>query len=225
MKINQIIYYDKELEWQFEPIQFSELTLLVGVSGVGKTQILKSIMNLRKIARGHSVNGVKWDTSFSVGNNNYRWQGEFEFDTNPISPLLVEDSENEKNRIISERLSLNDKNIIDRTNNEIILNDKKLPKLSPFQSAVEILSEEEDIAPVKNGFNRIVYDDQSRETSANEIYPLIYAQYSNKISSLEQLQESNLPIQIKLALAYKHRHQAFMQLMNIDAYREGITVG
>jgi ABC-type branched-subunit amino acid transport system ATPase component len=47
MKINQLTYYDKKIEWRLEPIEFSKLNLLVGISGVGKTQILKSIMNLR----------------------------------------------------------------------------------------------------------------------------------------------------------------------------------
>jgi ABC-type sugar transport system ATPase subunit len=36
-----------------EKIFFFELTLLVGVSGVGKTQILNSINTLRNIANGN----------------------------------------------------------------------------------------------------------------------------------------------------------------------------
>jgi hypothetical protein len=28
MKINQMTYYDRELEWRFEPIHFSEVNLL-----------------------------------------------------------------------------------------------------------------------------------------------------------------------------------------------------
>ncbi len=227
MKINQITYYDKELEWRFEPIQFSELTLLVGVSGVGKTQILESIMNLRKIARGHSLNGVKWDITFSVDNNNYRWEGEFE--TNSISYLLVEEDDSEnKARIINEHLYINNKNIIERNNNQIKFHDKKLPKLSPFQSVVEILSEEEDIAPVKNGFNRIVYSDQSKGTSVDAIYPLIYAQLSNQKFSLKHIQESNLPIQIKIALAYQHVPEVFNKIkenfINIFVQVEDIKI-
>ncbi|WP_157162539.1 hypothetical protein [Cylindrospermum stagnale] len=54
MKINQLTYYDHKRDWQFEPIQFSDLNLLVGASVVGKTQILESIMNLQKIANGDS---------------------------------------------------------------------------------------------------------------------------------------------------------------------------
>jgi ABC-type polar amino acid transport system ATPase subunit len=78
MIIHELTYYNHELEWRFESIEFSEFNLLVGVSGVGKTQILKSIINLRKIARGASLNGVEWDVKFTSEGLNYRWMGEFE---------------------------------------------------------------------------------------------------------------------------------------------------
>jgi hypothetical protein len=44
MKIKRVAFWDNELEWGFEPIYFSDLALLVGVSGVDKTQILKVIL-------------------------------------------------------------------------------------------------------------------------------------------------------------------------------------
>jgi len=122
MKINQVTYYDKELEWQYEPIHFSELNLLVGISGVGKTQILKSIMSLRKIARGGSLNGVKWNINFSIENNNYNWQGEFETTINKSVASIIDDddeSDKPKYRIINEYLSLDNRAIVERNNNQI----------------------------------------------------------------------------------------------------------
>jgi ABC-type dipeptide/oligopeptide/nickel transport system ATPase component len=198
MKINQITYYDHELEWHFEPIDFSELNLLVGISGVGKTQILQSIMNLRKIARGGSLNGVEWDIDFSSNNYEYKWNGEFE--TKEVDAFIIDDKEAEKNkfRINREHLSVNGKIIIERNNHEIVFNGNKLPKLSPFESAVKILSEEEDIAPVKNGFNKVIYSDQSRGENSGLIYDMIQSliitnrSSSKKYSSLEEIQESNL---------------------------------
>ena len=79
MKIKKVAFWDNELEWRFEPISFSNLALLVGVSGVGKTQILKGILSLQQIANGGSLNGLGWDITFATLNNvEYRWQGEFE---------------------------------------------------------------------------------------------------------------------------------------------------
>ncbi len=218
MKINQITYYDHELEWHFEPIDFSELNLLVGISGVGKTQILQSIMNLRKIARGGSLNGVEWDIDFSSNNYEYKWNGEFE--TKEVDAFIIDDKEAEKNkfRINREHLSVNGKIIIQRNNHEIVFNGNKLPKLSPFESAVKILSEEEDIAPVKNGFNKVIYSDQSRGENSGLIYDMIQSliitnrSSSKKYSSLEEIQESNLPTQIKLALVYNHYPETFQEI-------------
>jgi hypothetical protein len=58
MKLLSIKYENIEQEWGFEKIVFFDLTLLVGLSGVGKTQILHSIYSLKRIANGQSVNGV-----------------------------------------------------------------------------------------------------------------------------------------------------------------------
>ncbi len=223
MKIHEITYYDHELEWRFEPIQFSDFNLLVGVSGVGKTQILKSIMNLRKIARGGSLNGVEWNVTFTSNNHNYQWSGAFEtIETNQIDKIrFIEDKEDEESQNIKckinrEYLSVDGKFIIERNDNEIKFNGNKLPKLSPFESAVEILSEEEDIAPVRLGFNKVIYSDQSRGNaiSFDDVFYSIFnnKNSNNKYSSLDKIKESNLPPQTKLALVYNHNRQIFQEI-------------
>ncbi|HBE19214.1 MAG TPA: ATP-binding protein [Cyanobacteria bacterium UBA11149] len=213
MRIKEITYCDRELEWQFEPIQFSNLTLLVGVSGVGKTQILQSIMAIRGIANGRSLNGVKWNINFSTINNlEYRWQGEFETVKSPPLILMNEDDKptNDDFRIISEQLSLNEEIIIDRDDNGIKFKGKLLPKLSPFESVVSILSEEEDVAPVQNGFNKIIYSDQS--SSVDAVHRLMYTSLTKKYLSIEKIQKSRLPTHIKLALAYKNIPEVFEKI-------------
>jgi hypothetical protein len=49
MKILELAYEDKATGWKLNPVQFSDLNLLVGVSGVGKTKILKAILNIKKL--------------------------------------------------------------------------------------------------------------------------------------------------------------------------------
>ena len=50
----------------------------VGVSGVGKTQILRAIDDLQDIANGRSINGFEWHIVFStVSNKEYTWEGAF----------------------------------------------------------------------------------------------------------------------------------------------------
>ena len=59
MKILELSYEDKATGWKLNPVQFSDLNLLVGVSGVGKTKILKAILNIKKIVEGESLNSVQ----------------------------------------------------------------------------------------------------------------------------------------------------------------------
>ena len=79
MKISRFQFEDKSLEWRLEELQLSKVTLLVGASGVGKTQILKALMALKQATGGSSGNGVAWSIEFETTNGKiYIWQGEFE---------------------------------------------------------------------------------------------------------------------------------------------------
>jgi ABC-type dipeptide/oligopeptide/nickel transport system ATPase subunit len=207
MKIKQVAFWDHVLEWRFEPIYFSNLALLVGVSGVGKTQILKGILRLKEIANGASSNGLAWDIKFSTINDvEYQWQGEFE--TKKV-PVLIPNQEDEASnfRILREHLSRNGDTIIERNSTEIKFKGKTTPKLSPFQSAVQILNQEEDIFPVQQGFNKVIYSDNySSFNGGLAIHHRLMSIFtSSKVSlkiniSLDSIKGSNLPILLKMAL-------------------------
>ena len=201
MKIKKVAFWDNELEWRFEPIYFSNLALLVGVSGVGKTHILQGILNLQQIANGASLNGLGWDITFSTVNNvEYRWQGEFE--TQKVLPIIAnEEDDTDKFRIVSEHLFKDGNVIIERTPNEIIFKGKITPKLSPFQSAVEILNQEEDISPVQQGFDKIIYRDNSRSVNGILGLPIrVMSRLFNDNLALENIQATKMPILLKLVL-------------------------
>lgn len=220
MKIKEITYYDHELEWRYNHIHFSNLTLLVGISGVGKTEILESILDLRKIAEGGSLNGVEWDVIFlNEDNKECRWKGSFE--NQSLTRLIIKDEELEKNkfRIISEYLWSNEKLIFERDNTETKFKGITLPKLSPFQSVIQMFSEEEDIAPIQAAFNKIVYEDHS--SSKHGFYGISYRALSETYNSLPKIQDSNIPTQIKLALAYKYATEVFKKIK--EAFLEIFT--
>jgi predicted ATPase len=221
MKIKRVAFWDNELEWRFEPIYFSNLALLVGVSGVGKTQILNAILNLQRIANGASLNGLAWDVTFlTVNNVEYRWQGEFE--TQEL-PVIIPNKEDETNkfRIVREHLVREGNLIIERTPNEILFQGKTTPKLSPFQSVVDILNQEEDISPVQEAFNEIIYSDNSSSLNGILAIPLrVLSIISNNDFSLENLQASNMPLLLKLGLICRHFPDIFekIKLKFIDVF-------
>lgn len=210
MRIKKVAFWDNLLEWRFEPIYFSNLALLVGVSGVGKTQILKGILSLQQIANGASLNGLAWDITFSTVNNvEYRWQGEFETKKNSA---IIPNKEDEihQSRIVREHLFRDENLIIERTPDEIQFKGKITPKLSPFQSAVKILNQEEDISPVQEGFNKVIYsDNESLLNKANNIYRVslltqVQSTFFNENIPLESVQASKMPILLKLAFIARH---------------------
>ncbi|MFE1747806.1 AAA family ATPase [Coleofasciculus sp. H7-2] len=212
MKIKTIEYYNKALDWRLNTVDFtnsfSNLTLLVGVSGVGKTQIIKSILNLKDIANGESLNGVQWDITFeTLERVEFRWKGEFE-SKGLAGGILDGNDEEPKIRIINEYLYKQGNELAKRNNDKIEFKNQMTPKLSPFKSLVDILSEEEDIAPIKEGFDKIVQlDPEKRIYTATTAF---LNQFEN--SSLETIQKINQPDLIKLALVYKYFPGVFQKI-------------
>ena len=134
---------------------FNRLTLLVGASGVGKTQILRALLNISKIANGvqFNSNGIEWKVTFQIEDNNYEWEGEFE----SVKEKDISYSEKDfSSRIINrEKLMVNQIVVLDRDKTKILLNGKETVKLDSSKSAIELLKEEPPISPVYKGFGQI----------------------------------------------------------------------
>lgn len=238
MKINQLSYYDHKRQWRLEPIQFSELNLLVGVSGVGKTRILQAILDLQKISEGKSLNGIEWDVKFTYENNQYHWSGAFESNVSDslILENTVDDFSKDNFRIKHESLSKNGELIINRNENEIKFKGNSLPRLSPIQSVVETLSGEPDIGAVQHGFKNIISTDNwlMPPLASGFIYNIIADKIFNdfsldkKRSSIQRYYQSNLPVQIKLLLAYYDQDPIFQvikeRFINIFEQVEDIKI-
>jgi energy-coupling factor transporter ATP-binding protein EcfA2 len=214
MQIKKLEYYDNEYKWKLEKTNFSpNLNLLVGASGAGKTRILRAIHNLQSIANGASLNGVKWNVCFMADNNlEYTWSGEFE--TRESTILIDENSEeNEKIKLINEKLVCNNEALIERGNSEIKLNGNKTPKLSPFESVVELLDQEDQIAPVKKSLDKIILADFSGIASYWRLPASIFKKFEK--SSLSVLQESGLPVLIKTSILYRTLPEEFNKIKEV----------
>ncbi len=212
MRIANLTYRDNALKWELEKAEFETLTLLVGASGVGKTQILKSILNLKSVANGKSISGIYWEITFETLNGNtYEWKGEFENKGDiDFSDDEDEDLKRHKPSIQFEKLYLNGNIIIDRNNNDIFFNGNKTVKLPNQQSVIYLLKEEELIKPVFEGFGRIIFSDQTDST--REAYRIKFSDTQKLLKSVKtisQIQEAKEDIRIKLFLAYKNVPDVF----------------
>ena len=132
MRIKEFRFEDKGRGWKLENLQLGKLTLLVGASGAGKTQILKALLWLRFIAGGNSALSIQWFVKFDIQGKEYEWEGEF----------------GNTGNIIFEKIIINKNVIINRTETETYFNGNKTLKFSNNSSVVSVFGEDE-ILPIK----------------------------------------------------------------------------
>jgi len=203
MKISKFQFEDKSLEWRLEELLFNKLTLLVGASGVGKTQILRALMGLKQITNGSSINGVAWLIEFdTLSNQKYIWQGEFE--NKGVSIFLEEDDDEEdkknKAKIVFEKLFLNGNLIVERVNDKILFNGQPTLKLSQQESILSLLKEEDLVKPAHEELKKLYFADHSNSASERGFsFSFLNANtLAKKYKTLEKIQESELETPLKL---------------------------
>ncbi|WP_221406809.1 hypothetical protein, partial [Elizabethkingia anophelis] len=175
MTISEFKFENKSLDWRLQKFSLNKLTLLVGASGVGKTQILRALMSLKQITGGASINGISWKIEFeTLLNQKYIWEGEFE---NKGIAFFVEsddeiDDDDDKNKnkakILHEKLFLNDELIIERDEDKILFLGSPTIKLSQQQSVIHLLKEEEKINPAYISVRKLNFADHSNSASESQ---------------------------------------------------------
>lgn len=215
MKIHAIKVKNHFLGWELAETQFDgRLSLLVGVSGVGKTQILKSIDVLRQIVAGgghpdHLV-GLEWEIWFSSDSQQtYLWEGQFSnhgkamslSDYSFVSSKSTSEMADNRPTIVREMLhNLSTSTLLVRRDaHQLEFNGVIMPRLDSKQSAVHILKEEKEIADVVQAFRRITLRDQS--VTSNYVYlKESIRDLKAKYPTIDKICAADLPVKIKLLL-------------------------
>lgn len=217
MTISEFKFEDKSLDWRLEQFPLSKLTLLVGASGVGKTQILRALMALKQIAGGSSINGINWKIEFNtISNQHYIWEGEFENKGIDIFIDIDDDDEddNKKNkpRIIYEKLFLGGELVIDRNEDRILFFGNPTIKLSQQQSVIHLLKEEEKLNPAYNAIRKLDFADHSNSVNASQGFRFSFLNaksLAKKYNTIEKIQESELETSLKLFFVQKVDKKVF----------------
>jgi predicted ATPase len=212
MRIKKLKYYDDEYKWKLEEVDFlPNLNLLVGVSGAGKTRILRAIDGLKSIANGVSLNGVKWDVCFMDDNDlEYTWSGEFETRESSLA-INKTPEESELVKLINEKLVCKNQGVlIERKDSEIFFNGSKTPKLSPFESVIELLKQEEQVAPIQKSLDKIILAHFGNTDTAWRLPVSIFKKFEK--APLSILQESGLPVPVKLSILYRTIPEEFNKI-------------
>lgn len=228
MKIISLQLKNHFLGWNFDEIKFSSnLTLLVGISGAGKTQILRGIIDLKRIANGKAINGLEWKIIFStVNGTEFIWEGRF--DTVETNELNFDDSEkenpdeNQKPSFIYEKLIAKDEVLLERNKEEIKFKNSQMPKLSSHQSMIYLLKEESVIKEAFDAINKIEYRDHTingiRLRSLKQSLQLLRKKYQ----TLESIVNSDEDIRTKLYLIYENKLDVFQTIKSrfIDVFQQ-----
>ena len=213
MKILSLKLNNNFLGWDFDEVDFSsKLTLLVGVSGAGKTQILRGIIDLSRIANGKSINGLEWEIRFSTLNNTeFIWEGAF--DILDVDRLYFEDDDDEeKPPLLYERITSNDVILIERDKTATKYKGTFTPKLSSYQSMIYLLKEESAITEIFDALNKIEYRDHARNDNSFTVSEKSLHILKKKYTKLEDIVSSNENIGVKLYLVYENKLDIFEKI-------------
>lgn len=223
MKIINFTFEDKSVSWKLEKVTFDNLTLLVGASGVGKTRILKSLMSLKSIIEGNTLNGVSWEIEFStIDNAIYLWKGEFENKgwKNDLSLRIDDDDEidvKNKPNLIFEELYLNGVELTKREKQKNYFKGNPIPNTAPTESNLKIFRVEEDIKPAYEALQKLIYSDYTTSQNSPLKGQLLFGvdKLLKKYKTLEKIKNSDEKVLTKLYMVYKNVPKTFTKIKDI----------
>lgn len=214
MNIRTLEFKNKSDGWEIQKMSFQQLNLLVGASGVGKTQILQAIHTLKRFADGESFSGIQWNIEFTTKDGDeYRWEGEFE-DNKFLLEYYNRDVNRPSSRILNEKIEKDKTIIAERTQEGITFNSLPTIKLPSEISLINMLKEEELIKPLYEHLQKIVLPDEILDYNMKSEYGItpIAPQYYDKYDGFENLQEENIHAETKLYIIYHKFNDDFQKI-------------
>lgn len=159
MKITTFEYHAAD-GWTLEPTALSGFNLLVGISGAGKTRIVRAIEQVCAVATGNKsaekqaerARGATFAIGFEHNDKIYRWKATLE---KPVPEGSKE--EGEAPLILSEQIVEADQLIVDRTPDYFKLRGHTSLRLDRKTSAIALLKEDPAMAALYVAFSRCLF--------------------------------------------------------------------
>ncbi len=149
MKITKYEFNDIDPKgWSFDPIEFGNVNLIVGNSGMGKTRILNTLFNLGSEVVKKSVKAGIWNLRLSTSKIEFTWKLNVQLD-NQLKPFIQDEL---LEKIIDDKKEI----LVERKNNEFIFKGERLPKLSKTETCISLLRDEDEIHLLYEGFTKII---------------------------------------------------------------------
>ena len=214
---------DPKADWRLSKAEFfADVTLMVGLSGVGKTRILDSLRRLVAISNGKTSArfwGFNWELVFSHDQVQYTWSGEYQksraFDDSPEIfdlPFIDDDDDNApKPNLTSEKLVRYGKVVAIRNETDIKLDGQTTPKLSSNESVIHLLRNEDKISGAFRGMDSILFVDHSEDHRPGRFmsFGRNFDNLKKKFRTIEEIRSHDMPTHLKLALAHENCREVF----------------
>lgn len=201
------------------PIKFDNLSLLVGASGVGKTQILQAVRDVSLIARGAPIGSFKWEVTFEVDSSVYTWVGETDKskDNSTQAKMMGRffgiDNDENKPDVLNETITKDNEVIIQRVGLDIIYKGERTVKLSAKESVINSLKEEDAIRKIHGAFSCVLnsidvgYPQMPRFFPVSKNKPMVFEDFVS-------LRNSNRPFVQKLFICQEQFPVEFEEIKN-----------
>lgn len=226
MKIKWIEFENLESGLKIEKIDFfDDVTLLVGLSGVGKTQILNAISySLSLAVRKHiKLQPYNVKMGIEVNKNNYEWS--YRIERNQEVDIFIDES---TDYIISEEsLTKNHNLIFKRENNGVVFSGyDKVPNPKKDESLLLQYSENEEFSELIDGLKKwysVEMDLEVRGGIKSDSFNNLKSKAIELIKSTKSNSEdfskfSHLPVIVKIFIAKKFYKNLYIKIF--DAIKE-----
>jgi len=163
MEIKSFKFDDCKSNWHLEETFLGRLNLLVGISAVGKTRILKALSLVRDVATDddYILDGIEWMIRFVHDEQEYEWILKSNIIEEKSAQKTFDNFESQRGAIIFyEKITNLTKNyvIFERSNDTLTWHeDKVIPKLKKSESIITLFSEEEVIMPIREAFQNMIF--------------------------------------------------------------------
>ena len=224
VKIQWIEFENLKTGLKIERVNFnSDVTLLVGLSGVGKTQILKAVEYSLNLAVDKDVILRPYRVGLAILINNKKYEWFYEITKINEDELIIK--EESKYEFLFEKLICNGTIIFERKNEKItVIGYDKVPQPKKDESLISQYSEDKNLELLVSGIHKL-YSVEIEVAVRGGIVSESFNQLKSKVTETFKRNKnvefkifSHLPVAIKLYIAKRYYPELYIKIF--DAVKE-----
>jgi Predicted ATPase len=224
VKIQWIEFENLKTGLKIERVNFnSDVTLLVGLSGVGKTQILKAVEYSLNLAVDKDVILRPYRVGLGILINNKKYEWFYEITKINEDELIIK--EESKYEFLFEKLICNGTIIFERKNEKItVIGYDKVPQPKKDESLISQYSEDKNLELLVSGIHKL-YSVEIEVAVRGGIVSESFNQLKSKVTETFKRNKnvefkifSHLPVAIKLYIAKRYYPELYIKIF--DAVKE-----